>query len=96
MPKITKKQEELLRHMLGADSRYMKKQWGFRNHYCAGDEGCSDRVELEKLEKDGLVTSGQRFGYKTFWATKEGAIAIGFKKYQLINAGFTGKNDGTI
>tara|TARA_R110001599_G_scaffold100770_9_gene258145 strand:+ start:8948 stop:9250 length:303 start_codon:yes stop_codon:yes gene_type:complete len=81
---ITQKQKELLQHMLGADERYRKKQWGFRNHYCASaDPECKDRIELEKLEKEGLVKSGTRFDYKTFWATKKGALAIGFKPYQL-------------
>ena len=83
---LTSKQKELLQHTLGADSRYKKKDWGFRNHFCAGDEGDPDRVELEKMEKAGLVTSGMKFDYKTFWATKEGAIAIGFKPAQLRNA----------
>ena len=68
---ITEKQKQLLQHMLGADSRYLKKQWGFRNHYCAGDNPqCPDRLELEKMEKEGLVKSGDRIGNKTFWATK--------------------------
>ena len=85
---ITSKQTELLQHTLGADSRYKKKDWGYRNHFCAGDPGDPDRSELEKMETLGLVTSGERFSYKTFWATKAGAIAIGFKPYQLKNAGF--------
>lgn len=81
---ITAKQKQLLQHMLGADSRYMKKQWGFRNHFCAVDNKSDpDRLELENLEKAGLVKSGDRLGSKTFWATKEGALAIGFKPYQL-------------
>jgi hypothetical protein len=84
---ITDKQKELLQHMLGADSRYKKRQWGFRNHYCAGSkEDCPDRLELEKLEKLGMVKSGERLGHKTFWATKDGAVAIGFKPYQLRGA----------
>lgn len=81
---ITEKQKELLQHMLGADNRYMKKDWGFRNHYCSSDDkNCPSRIELEKLEKLGLVKSGDRLGSKTFWATTEGALAIGFKPYQL-------------
>ena len=81
---INEKQKQLLQHMLGADSRYLKKQWGFRNHFCAGNnESCPDRIELNKMELDGLVKSGDRLGSKTFWATKKGAIAIGFKPYQL-------------
>lgn len=87
---ITEKQKELLKHMLGADERYLKKQWGYRNHFCAGDENDRDRIELEKLENLGMVISYQKFGYKTFSATKQGAIEIGFKPYQLKNAGLVG------
>jgi len=83
---IAEKQKALLQHMLGADSRYLKKEWGFRNHFCAGGEGDPDRVELERMEEAGLVTSGVRLDSKTFWATKAGAIAIGFKSYQLSKA----------
>lgn len=88
---ITESQKELLQHMLGADSRYLKKQWGFRNHFCASDNPeCKNRLALEALEADGLVKSGERLGYKTFWATKKGALAIGFKPYQLKNAKLAG------
>jgi len=81
---ISKKQEEILRHMLGADIRYKKNQWGFRNRYCCSENpSCPDRLELEKMEIDGLVKSGERMGLKIFWATKLGATAIGFKPYQL-------------
>lgn len=83
---ISEKRKQLLQHMLGADSRYKKKQWGFRNHYCASsDPQCPERLELESMEQEGLVKSGERMGYKTFWATKAGAVAIGFKPYQLRN-----------
>jgi len=83
---VNEKQKQILQHMLGADSRYLKKQWGFRNHYCAGDnKDCSDRLELEKMQRDGLVKSGDRIGSTTFWATKKGAESIGFKAYQLRN-----------
>ena len=81
---ITEKQKNILRHMLGADSRYLKKQWGFRNHYCAGDnKECPNRLALDEMEINGLVKSGERMGNKTYWATREGAIAVGFKQYQL-------------
>ena len=81
------KHKELLQHTLGADSRYLKKQWGFRNRFCSSVE-CTDHNELLELEKMGFMTSGERFGQIMFWATKEGAKAIGFKAYQLRNAGF--------
>ena len=86
---ITEKQKELLQHTLGADGRYMKKQWGFRNHFCS-TEGNKDHDELLEMEKLGLVTIGA-FGFHciTFFATKQGAIEIGFKKYQLRNTKLT-------
>ena len=85
MEEINEKQKNLLQHTLGADSRYKKKQWGFRNHFCSGGEGDPNIQELENLERAGMLTSGDRFGSKTFWATEKGALAIGFKKYQLQN-----------
>lgn len=81
---ITDHERQLLQHMLGADSRYMKKEWGFRNRYCASDyPECKDRLALEAMEERGLVKSGVWLGNKTFRATKLGALAIGFKPYQL-------------
>lgn len=82
MQQLPAEQEKLLQHMLGADERYKKKQWGFRNHFCT-HEGTKDYDELKKMEATGLVRSGYRMGYDTFWATSEGAKAIGFKPYQL-------------
>ena len=82
----TEEQKELLRHMLGADYRYKKRHWGFRNYFCSADgDNNDDRLNLEKMELDGLVKSGHRLGYKMFFATKEGAIEVGFKPYQLRN-----------
>jgi len=82
MSELTQKQTELLQHTLGADSRYKKNQWGFRNHYCS-EAGCTDHDELLAMEKIGLLKSGERFGSITFWATRKGAEAIGFKPYQI-------------
>lgn len=79
---ITLKERELLQHMLGADSRYMKKQWGFRNYFCAS-EGHSDLPYLKEMEEKGLVKLRRRLGNEIYFATKKGALAIGFKPYQL-------------
>ena len=81
---ITPKHEELLRHMLGADSRYKKKQWGFRNHFCAG-EGHLDLPFLREMEQIGLVKSREFMNEIFFSATKKGALEIGFKPYQFRN-----------
>jgi len=85
--KINKNQEQLLRHMLGADSRYKKNIWGFRNHFCDSD-GSSDEPDFKDLVKKGLVKKGTRFEYPTYYATKAGCVAVGFKKYQLAKMKF--------
>ncbi len=86
---ISENQKQLLQHMLGADGRYPKNRWGFRNHFCASNNPeCKDRLDLEALEKEGFVKSGERLDFKTFWATRKGALAIGFKPYQLRNTEF--------
>jgi len=83
---ITDEQKCLLQHMLGADSRYKKKQWGFRNLFVTSP-GCNNFQTLKLIECLGLVVSHIRFDKPVFLATKKGAIAIGFKPYQLKNAG---------
>lgn len=91
---LTKQEEQVLRHMLGADSRYLKKQWGFRNHFCSGI-GHSDQSCLENLEKRGLVVSNpMKKEQQFFFATEKGALAIGFKPYQLKKTEFP-KTKGT-
>ena len=84
---IKYKHKELLQHMLGADERYKKKQWGFRNHFCS-NKGNKYHEELLKMQGLGLVKSGIQLNYTVFWATKEGAKAIGFKAYQIRNTDF--------
>jgi hypothetical protein len=79
---VTDKQKQILQHMLGADERYLKKEWGFRNHYTAS-EGHENYNELLEMEKLGLVKSGKRIDQTVFWATKQGALEIGFKPAQL-------------
>ncbi len=80
---LTESQKQKLKHMLGADSRYRKNQWGFRNHFCASI-GTPDDIELAEMEINGLVKSGNRSKEQVFYfATKAGAEAIGFKPYQL-------------
>lgn len=87
-----KKEEELLRHILGADNRYSKRNWGFRNRFCthANDP---DFTELQKMERKNLVKSYNKPADSifptmvVFSATKKGALEIGFKSYQLKKAG---------
>ena len=87
MEDISEAHKSILQHTLGADSRYRKNQWGFRNHYCSGPN-CHDYSDLKEMEKIGLLTSGENFGDVVFWATKKGALAIGFKPYQLAKLKF--------
>lgn len=85
MPTITDKQRQLLQHMLGADSRYRKKQWGFRNHFCASIGSPDDDILIELNQSD-LVSPGIKTETLVFYhATQLGAEAIGFKRYQLKN-----------
>lgn len=81
---LTQKQKELLQHTLGADSRYKKKDWGFRNRFVPGDASTDpDMPDFIELEKQGLVIFSRRLDMNLIWATKKGAEAIGFKPYQL-------------
>ena len=85
---LTDQQEQILRHMLGADERYKKKQWGFRNRFCSSN-GHQDQKTLEKLRDMGLVVSNKMQGdTQYFFATRAGAKAIGFKPYQMRNTDF--------
>lgn len=77
---------KLLQHALGADSRYNKKQWGFRNRFCA-DSRHEDYDDLVKMVDAGLMVKHKALGNLYFSATTAGAVAIGFKSYQLANAG---------
>jgi len=81
--------EDVLRHMLGADSRYKKSQRGFRNHFCAG-KGHHDMATLEELEGDGRVIRRKPcalFGDDVvFNATKEGCEFIGLHKAAIKRA----------
>jgi len=65
-----------LRHMLGADERYRKSQWGFRNHFCAGK---SDIASMERLVAAGYVVNcGDKFGNTYYRATTAGCKVLGF------------------
>ena len=70
-----------LRHMVGAVSNVPKKQWGYRNHFAAGE---SDVPSMEKLRKAGFVVRGRKFhiGETDYYyhATLNGCKAIGLSK----------------
>jgi hypothetical protein len=63
-----------LRHMLGARSTDSKRDWGYRNYYCAnvGDES------MARLAAQGLVRQGRTLPDQVYWhATEAGCKAIG-------------------
>lgn len=75
-----------IRHMTGSDSRYTRKQWGFRNHFCASKSG-GDYESMIRLEKSGYVVRGREQEESIFFhATEKGLKAIGFTKKQIENA----------
>lgn len=84
---LSKEKIRLLQHTLGADSRTLKKNWGYRNRFLTG-KGSSDYEAIE-----GLVADKYMGSYKVslspdnvYYATEKGMIAIGFKPYQIRNA----------
>lgn len=81
---ITDKQKEILQHTLGADSRYKKSQWGFRNHYQASKNHVN-RKEVERMVKEGLMEYYFVHGMgDVYSATEKGMGAIGFTKKQIL------------
>lgn len=89
MDELTEEQKKILQHMLGADSRYKKKEWGFRNHYVAS-LGNSVLETLAMMKEKGFVRSHSTPAYGEssvcFYATEKGMKAIGFSKAQIKKA----------
>lgn len=72
-----------LRHMLGARSTDSKRDWGYRNYYCAnvGDES------MARLAEQGLVIRGNASPEQAYWhATEAGCKAIGLTDRQIKKA----------
>jgi hypothetical protein len=69
-----------LRHMLGAvPGRYPKKQWGFRNHFCAGSGLQTE--SMRRLVAAGMVVEGRSQEHSTFFhATQKGMESVGMSK----------------
>ena len=75
-----------IRHMTGAQARYKKIQWGFRNHFCAGKNG-DDFESMQRLLCAGYVVEGIEQEHSIFFhATEKGCKAIGMKPAQIKNA----------
>ena len=67
---------ENLRHMLGAEPRYKKRDWGFRNRYCSSNDDAS----MERLIANYLVVRGETIndGKNTmYYATFGGCLRAG-------------------
>ena len=85
--KISEYDIDNIRHALGAEPRYKKRMWGFRNHYCANTTG-PDWDSMMRLEQKGYVVRGykqEKSGTQFFHVTKAGGEAIGLKPYQIKN-----------
>jgi hypothetical protein len=67
-----------LRHMVGASSNIPKRQWGYRNHFAAGEK---DIDSMNRLETAGYVTKGKSYRNSFYYhATLKGCKAIGLSK----------------
>lgn len=83
---LSDKQKEILQHCLGADSRYKKKEWGFRNFYMASKAHVNFR-ELKKMTKLGMLTHHFVIGMGDIYsATELGCRLLGFTKVQITRA----------
>jgi hypothetical protein len=76
-----------LKHMLGATSHTLKKNWGYRNRFMAGG---NDLASMERLQKQGLVRRINKntsiFPDPAYVATEEGCKHLRFNKKQIANA----------
>lgn len=80
----------LLTHILGADPRNKKSDWGYRNYF-ADTPNSLDQSSFEEMIDLGLVVKGTvDENYVHYHATKKGARVLGFKDYQLRNTNFMG------
>jgi hypothetical protein len=71
-----------LRHMLGIRSGTHKRDYGYRNYFCASDGG-PDVSSMKRLEALGLV----RAGHRPYWhATEAGCKAVGLNEKQTRRA----------
>ena len=89
MSELTKREEEILRHTTGSDSRYKKKEWGFRNYFCAGAD---DIPLMDELTERGFLNRQQNAGEDVyFFATVKALEALGFSKARIKKTGNTGQ-----
>lgn len=84
---LTEKQTQILKHTLGADSRYPKHQWGFRNHFFTGANTADYPILLE-LENLGFMARRDQPPFTDkkdflFYATKAGCELVGLTKKRI-------------
>ena len=83
---LTPEQVGMLKHTLGADSRYTKKEWGFRNHYCVS-VGTPDHDLLQDLESKGYMVMGRSTyageNSRFYRATRKACELLGFSARQI-------------
>lgn len=86
---LTEREEEILRHTTGSDSRYRKKEWGFRNYFCAGP---ADLPLLDELTEKGYLNRQQNAGESVyFFATVKALEELGFSKTRINKTENTGR-----
>lgn len=75
-----------LRHMLGATRDSYKRDWGYRNHFCANKSG-PDYESMIRLEAAGMVTRGRAQTSSIFFhCTEAGCKAAGLNEKQTRRA----------
>ena len=82
MSELTPEDMDNLRHMLGAELRYHRKQWGFRNHFAPSP---ADIPSMKRLEAAGYISEGREYGHMEhfYHATEAGCKAAGLSKSRI-------------
>lgn len=81
---ITADDLDNLRHMLGAQLCYAKREWGFRNHYAPAGV---DVESMKRLEAAGFVRQGRPYQMHHYYhATEAGCKAAGLNAAQTRRA----------
>ncbi len=85
---LTDRQKKFLKSALGAHPHVPKKDWGYRNHFCAG-VGSQDQADLDIMVSMGLFKTGTTINNNQsvfYHATVAGMDAIGLTPEQKANA----------
>jgi len=82
--KITEEELGHLQHMLGVGIHISKRNWGYRNYFCASPE---QEKEFLNLMRNGFVQIGKRDNlYVYYHATELGCVVVGLNKKQTNRA----------